>query len=125
MKNFDLTKYLAEGKLYEAINLDIEDDIAYLDGDSGTYEAEIEDGKASFSVIYDDLDYRISDQYNENNIEVSVGLFAQVKTKMKERGRFILVANKHLNYWTHLEKIFPNTEVMAIDDKFEVYDCRN
>ena len=66
-------KSLAEGKLYEAINLDIEDDIAILSGDSGEYEGEIEDGKASFSVIYDDLDYRISDQYNENNIEDFLG----------------------------------------------------
>ena len=73
MDNFDLRKYLAEGKLYEAINLDIEDDIAILSGDSGEYEGEIEDGKASFSVIYDDLDYRISDQYNENNIEDFLG----------------------------------------------------
>ena len=73
MDNFDLKKYLAEGKLYEAINLDIEDDIAILSGDSGEYEGEIEDGKTSFSIIYDDLDYRISDQYNENNIEDFLG----------------------------------------------------
>ncbi len=73
MDNFDLKKYLVEGKLYEAINLDIEDDIAYLSGDSGEYEGEIEDGKTSFSVIYDDLDYRISDQYDENNIEDFLG----------------------------------------------------
>jgi hypothetical protein len=73
MNNSNLKKYLAEGKLYEAINLDIEDGIAYLDGDSGTYEAEIEDGKASFSIMYDDLDYRISDQYDENNIEDFLG----------------------------------------------------
>ena len=74
MNNFNLKKYLAEGrliseiKLYETINLDIEDDIATLSGDSGEYEGEIEDGKASFSVIYDDLDYRITDQYDESNI---------------------------------------------------------
>ena len=73
MDNFDLKKYLAEGKLFEAINLDIEDDIAILSGDSGEYEGEIEDGKTSFSVIYDDLDYRISDQYDENNIEDFLG----------------------------------------------------
>jgi len=68
-----LERDLAEGKLHEAINLDIEDDIAILSGDSGEYEGEIEDGKTSFSVIYDDLDYRISDQYNENNIEDFLG----------------------------------------------------
>ena len=73
MDNFDLRKYLAEGKLYEAINLDIEDDIAILSGDSGEYEGEIEDGEVSFSVIYDDLDYRISDQYDKNNIEDFLG----------------------------------------------------
>ena len=74
MDNFDLRKYLAEGRLFkENLNLDIEDDIAILSGDSGEYEGEIEDGKVSFSVIYDDLDYRISDQYNENNIEDFLG----------------------------------------------------
>ncbi len=52
MKNFDLKKYLAEGRLLkEAINLDIEDDIVYLSGDSGEYEGEIEDGKVDFSVV--------------------------------------------------------------------------
>ena len=73
MDNFDLKKYLAENKLYETISLDIEDDIAILSGDSGEYEGEIKDGKASFSVMYDDLDYRISDQYNESNIEDFLG----------------------------------------------------
>ena len=57
----------------EAINLDIQDDIAILSGDSGKYEGEIEDGKVSFSVIYDDLDTRITDQYDESNIEEFLG----------------------------------------------------
>jgi len=72
MKNL---KRIAEafGYLKEAISLDIEDDIAILSGDSGEYEGEIEDGKVSFSVIYDDLDYRITDQYDENNIEDFLG----------------------------------------------------
>jgi hypothetical protein len=62
-------QFLAEG----VIELDIEDDIAILSGDSGEYEGEIEDGKTSFSIIYDDLDYRISDRYDENNIEDFLG----------------------------------------------------
>jgi hypothetical protein len=74
MDNFDLRKYLAEGRLFkENLNLDIEDNTAILSGNSGEYESEIKDGKVSFSVIYDDLDYRISDQYNENNIEDFLG----------------------------------------------------
>jgi len=64
---------LERDELYEAINLDIEDDIAILSGDSGEYEGDIEDGKVSFSVIYDDLDYRISDRYDENSIEDFLG----------------------------------------------------
>ncbi len=48
----DWDEDLAEGKLLkEAINLDIEDDIVYLSGDSGEYEGEIEDGKVDFSVV--------------------------------------------------------------------------
>jgi len=89
MDNFDLKKYLAEGKLYEAISLDIEDDIAYLSGDSGEYEGEIEDGKASFSVMYDDLDYRISDQYNESNIEDFLG----------KNHAFVELAKKYNHNW--------------------------
>ena len=57
----------------EAINLDIQDDIAILSGNSGEYQGEIEDGKVSFSVIYDDLDTRITDQYDESNIEEFLG----------------------------------------------------
>ena len=89
MDNFDLKKYLAEGKLHEAINLDIEDDIAILSGDSGEYEGEIEDGKTSFSIIYDDLDYRISDRYDENNIEDFLG----------KGHEFIELAKKYDHKW--------------------------
>jgi len=73
MENFDLKKYLVEGRLFESINLDIEDDIAILSGDSGEYEGEIKDGKVSFSIIYDDLDFRITDKFNKNNIEDFLG----------------------------------------------------
>ena len=89
MGNFDLKKYLAEGKLYEAINLDIEDDIAILSGDSGEYEGDIEDGEVSFSVMYDDLDYRISDQYDESNIENFLG----------KGHAFIELAKKYNHKW--------------------------
>ena len=57
----------------EAIDLNVQDDIAILSGNSGEYQGEIEDGKVSFSVIYDDLDTRITDQYDESNIEEFLG----------------------------------------------------
>ena len=75
MDNFDLKKYLAEGRLFEEISLDIlpKNNIAILKGDSGEYEGFIEDGEVSFSTMYDDLDYRITDQYDESNIEDFLG----------------------------------------------------
>jgi hypothetical protein len=46
MDNFDLKKYLAEGKLFkENLNLSIDDDMVELSADSGDYDAFIEDGK--------------------------------------------------------------------------------
>ena len=55
--------------------------------------------------------------------EVSLNLFKQVWKILKPRGRFQLVGNKHLNYKTHLEKIFPHVESIAENDKFVVYSC--
>ena len=61
----------------------------------------------------------------ETNIEVSLGLFEQVKRCLKESGRFSLVANQHLNYKTHLDKLFTSCSVTAENDKFVVYECLN
>jgi hypothetical protein len=45
MNNFDLKKYLAEGKLLkENLNLDIDDDYVELTANSGDYSAFVEDG---------------------------------------------------------------------------------
>jgi hypothetical protein len=74
MDNFDLRKYLAEGRLFEEIQLiRPSDNIAILKGDSGEYDGFIEDGEVSFSTTYDDLDYRITDYYDESNIEDFLG----------------------------------------------------
>jgi len=59
----------------------------------------------------------------ENNIEVSINLFKEVKRCLKEEGRFLLVANKHLNYGTHLQKIFSQVSLLKSNDKFEVLEC--
>jgi 16S rRNA G1207 methylase RsmC len=60
---------------------------------------------------------------HENNIEVSLELFQQVFNKLKQSGRFQLVANNHLNYKTHLLKIFPEVNITAENEKFVVYEC--
>ncbi|SNR15054.1 methyltransferase [Tenacibaculum jejuense] len=59
----------------------------------------------------------------ENNIEVSLNLFSQVKDCLKDRGRFVLVANKHLNYKVHLKKLFTEVTVVNSNKKFEIISC--
>lgn len=59
---------------------------------------------------------------HETNIEVTIRLFREVSEKLKPAGRFVCVANQHLNYKTHLEKLF-KVNVLAQNDKFIVYEC--
>ncbi|MFD2566261.1 methyltransferase [Pseudotenacibaculum haliotis] len=59
----------------------------------------------------------------ENNIEISIQLFKDVRRCLKERGRFVLVSNKHLNYKTHLQKEFRAVTQLKSNDKFEVLEC--
>ncbi|MEM9836302.1 MAG: methyltransferase [Bacteroidota bacterium] len=60
---------------------------------------------------------------HETNIEVSLGLFHQVKRVLKEDGQFLIVANRHLNYMTHLQRLFSGVEVLGEEGKFVVYRC--
>lgn len=62
---------------------------------------------------------------HETNIEVSISLFTEVVRCLKESGRFVLVASKHLNYKTHLEKKFTNVITSAENEKFVIYECSN
>ncbi len=59
----------------------------------------------------------------ENNIEVALSLFRDVKRVLKPEGRFVLVANKHLNYKTHLIKLFSQVNLLAENTKFVIYEC--
>ncbi len=59
----------------------------------------------------------------ENNIEVALSLFNDVKRVLKPNGRFVLVANKHLNYKTHLIKIFDDVTTISENKKFVIYQC--
>ncbi|MEX0646845.1 MAG: methyltransferase [Balneolaceae bacterium] len=61
---------------------------------------------------------------HENNIEITIRLFEQVKKVMKEGGRFLCVANKHLNYKTHLRKLFRETKTVAENDKYVIYQTK-
>ncbi len=60
---------------------------------------------------------------HENNIEMALELFHGIQRVLHEDGRFLCVANLHLNYKTHLIKIFEQVEVTAMNSKFVVYEC--
>ncbi|WP_369047762.1 methyltransferase [Tenacibaculum sp. UWU-22] len=60
---------------------------------------------------------------HENNIEVALSLFKQVKNCLKPNGRFLLVANCHLNYKTHLSVLFKTINVINKNNQFIIYEC--
>lgn len=59
----------------------------------------------------------------ETNIEVAVHLFSEVKRCLKNGGRFELVASQHLNFRTHLIKIFKEANIISKNNKFIIYEC--
>lgn len=59
----------------------------------------------------------------ETNINIPIQLFKECFRCLKPNGNLQIVANKHLNYLTHLKSIFNNIEVVADNEKFIVYKC--
>lgn len=59
----------------------------------------------------------------ENNIEVALDLFKGVIRVLNKNGRFVLVANKHLNYKTHLSILFSKVTVVKENVRFIIYEC--
>ena len=60
---------------------------------------------------------------SENNIEITLQLFKSVAKCLKDNGKLIVVANKHLNYQTHLDKIYSSVKIVNENEKFIIYDC--
>lgn len=84
--------------------------------------------------IYDDVLDTFSDDHfdlvvtnppfhfgHENNIEVSLRLFREAKRVLRPGGRLVIVANRHLNYFTHLQRIFPQVDTVDESDRFVIY----
>ena len=57
---------------------------------------------------------------HENTIEIALNLFKGVRRILKSKGEFVLVANKHLNYKTHLRKLFSYVITQHMNSKFEI-----
>ncbi|MFT6321133.1 MAG: 16S rRNA G1207 methylase RsmC [Granulosicoccus sp.] len=82
----------------------------------------------SMDIFEDDFfDFVISNPpfhfEHETNIEVAIQLFSEVKRCLKNGGRFELVASHHLNFKTHLIKIFHEVNIISENDKFIIYEC--
>lgn len=58
---------------------------------------------------------------HRNTIDTSLKLFAQAKEKLRPQGDFVVVANRHLNYATHLRKLFGEVLSVAENGKFVIY----
>ncbi len=75
----------------------------------------------------DSLDYIISNPPfhvdHEIDISLPLELFKQAARCLKKKGVFQLVFNNHLNYTTHLNKLFKDVKVTAENDKFTVLSC--
>ena len=85
-KRDDLPK-LSEGKLLkEGMSLEFYDEDVELIADSGTYTAEVEDnGKVSFSVVYEDEDDRDGMEFDEDNWKSILGpkhAFVEIASKI-------------------------------------------
>lgn len=59
----------------------------------------------------------------EINIQIPLELFRGCHRCLKKGGSLQIVANKHLNYKTHLERFFTTVQVLAEAKKFIVYKC--
>jgi len=62
---------------------------------------------------------------HENTIDIALQFFKGVSRILKKDGVFIIVSNLHLNYKTHLSKIYNNVEVINMNKKFEIIKCQN
>ena len=60
---------------------------------------------------------------HENNIDVTLGLFRQSRECLRPGGNLVVVANRHLNYATHLRRLFGSVEAVADSGKFVIYRC--
>ncbi len=59
----------------------------------------------------------------EINIQITLQLFKACFRCLKAGGSLQLVANKHLNYKVHLERLFSSVQHIAENRKFVVYKC--
>ena len=58
---------------------------------------------------------------HRNAIKPTLKLFAEAALKLAPGGRFVIVANRHLNYATHLRRMFTSVATVVENKKFIIY----
>ncbi|WP_440121184.1 methyltransferase [Tenacibaculum sp. Ill] len=114
---------LAEVTLLDDFNLAIESSKINLEGKKAEFLCDdtLEELKEnSFDIVVSNPPFHFE---HENNIEVTLNLFKGVENCLKNEGRFLLVANSHLNYSTHLTKLFTSVSVLQQNKKFQIIEC--
>lgn len=113
----------AEVTLVDDFNLAIESSKVNLEGKKAEFLCDdtLKDLKEnSFDLVVSNPPFHFE---HENNIEVALKLFKRVENFLKSNGRFLLVANSHLNYSTHLTKLFSLVSVLQQNKKFQIIEC--
>ena len=113
----------AEVTLVDDFNLAIESSKINLKGKKASFlcaENLVSLHNQNFDLVVSNPPFHFE---HENNIEVTLSLFQDVHQCLKIGGRFMLVANAHLNYSTHLNKLFSKVSVVNSNKKFEVIEC--
>lgn len=59
----------------------------------------------------------------ENTIDIALSLFDSAAKVLIPGGQFFIVANNHLNYRTHLSKLFEEVQIIHRSDKYQVIKC--
>ncbi len=113
----------AEVTLLDDFNLAIESSKINLEEKKATFVCDdtLEKlDKNSFDLVVSNPPFHFE---HENNIEVALHLFKEVESCLKNKGRFLLVANSHLNYSTHLKQFFTSVNVLQQNKKFQIIEC--
>ena len=99
MDNFNLKQYLKRNKLLtENLELDIDEDSIEITADSGTYYGDIENGKVSFSVVYEDEEDRDGMEFDNENWKDILGsdhafvyIFNNIPTEVEAMDDYVMI----------------------------------
>ncbi|MEM9930501.1 MAG: class I SAM-dependent methyltransferase [Bacteroidota bacterium] len=61
---------------------------------------------------------------HQTDISVPLEIFQTASGRLSPAGALVVVANRHLNYLTHLRRYFAEVRIVAENNKFVIYRCR-